>query len=76
MTIERFAPLASMDNVARGLMWHSVMSRAEVSRRTGVNYQRLRRMDPLDTGLTIDELLDIAEQLYVAELHNADPLEV
>lgn len=70
MTIERFASIAGMDNVARGLMWHDVMSRAEVSRRTGVSYQRLGRMDPLDTGLTIDELLDIAE------LHSADPLEV
>ena len=70
MTIERFATIAGMDNVARGLMWHSAMSRAEVSRRTGVSYQRLGRMGPLDTGLTIDELLDIAE------LHNADPLEV
>ena len=70
MTIERFASIAGMDNVARGLMWHGTMTRAEVSRRTGVSYQRLGRMDPLDTGLTIDELLDIAE------LHHADPLEV
>ena len=61
MTIERFASIADMDYVARGLMWHGVMSRAEVSRRTGVSYQRLGRMHPLDTGLTISELLDITE---------------
>ena len=67
MTIERFASIASMDNIARGLMWHSVMSRAEISRRTGVSYQRLGRMEPLDTGLTINELIYITE-LYIDNL--------
>ena len=50
-------------SIAQGLMWYGVMTKSEIAVRTGLDYGRVRRMAPSDSGLTVDELLHMSDML-------------
>ena len=76
MTLEHIAQLLDRMAITRGLLHSTNLSRRAITELTGVGYNRVWRAEPLDTGLTTDQLLDLLLKLNEAERYNAESLEV
>ena len=63
MTLEHLTQLLDRKAIARGLLHSSNLNRRSITELTRLTYSRVRSLEPLDTGLTTEQLLGLLVKL-------------
>ena len=65
MNLEHLLPVIDRKAVAAGLIHSALFTYARIVDLTSLTYGQVRNVQPVDTGLSVDQLLEIAAKLKV-----------